>query len=94
MYFLPPARKDLLRNLRLLADDWRACGAQGRYFIASQVLSLLLMAPCALGAMAAIVADDATAYVGLIVACAICLAHTVGTWVVLKRRFRVRYELM
>jgi hypothetical protein len=94
MNFLPPSRESVLNNLRLLAHDWRASGAQGRYFIASQVLSTLLIAVCAMGSLAAIVAGDWKAYLGLVMAGAICFAHTVGTWTVLKRRFLVRYELL
>jgi len=94
MNFLPPSRARVVDNLRLLAEDWRAFDAQGRYFIASQLLSLLLTALCALGAVAAIVTENAAAWGGLIVASAFCLAHSLGTWAVLKRRFLVRYQLL
>lgn len=94
MNFLPPSRSAVLGNLRLLAADWRAFDAQGRYFIASQLASMLLMGICALGAVAAIVVDNAAAYTGMIVASATCFAHTVGSWWVLKRRFQARYELL
>ena len=82
-----------MRNLRLLADDWRAVGAQGRYFIASQLLSCLLAAACALGAIASAAAAEAGTYLGLIVAGFACLVHSVATGLVLKRRFRVRYAI-
>lgn len=90
----PPSRQDLAQNLRLLAEDWRLSGALARYFMVSQLLSMLLMTLCAAGSMFAIVADDWRAYLGLLVASATCFVHTVGSWAVLKRRFFVRYELL
>jgi hypothetical protein len=83
----------VMRNLRLLAGDWRAASAQARYFIASQLLSCLLLAACALGAVASAAAGDSVAYTGLVVAAGACLVHTVATWLLLKRRFRVRYAI-
>ena len=90
----PPSRASLVQNLRLLLEDWRLSGWMGRYFMASQMLSLALMALCAAGSILAIVAEDLTAYLGLLAASAICLVHTAGTWAVLKRRFFVRYQLL
>ena len=94
MKFLPPSRAAVFANLRLLAADWRVCDAQGRYFIASQLASVLLLATCSLGAIAAIVVDDLAAYLGLLAVCGICLVHNADTRSVLKRRFLVRYELL
>jgi len=90
----PPSSASLRQNLRLLADDWRLGGPMARYFMASQMASLALMALCAAGSILAIVAEDLRAYLGLLAASAICLVHTVGTWAVLKRRFFVRYQLL
>lgn len=90
----PPSRHDLAQNLRLLAEDWRLSGALARYFIVSHILSIVLMALCAVGSMLAIVADDGRAYLGLLVASAICFVNTIGSWAVLKRRFFVRYDLL
>lgn len=90
----PPSRASLVQNLRLLAEDWRLSGGMGRYFMASQMLSMALMALCAAGSILAIVAEDLPAYLGLLAASAICFVHTVGTWTVLKRRFFVRYQLL
>jgi hypothetical protein len=91
---LPPTRASLASNLRLLRDDWRLSGWTARYFMASQMLSLGLMALCAAGSIVAIVAEDLGAYLGLLAASAICFVHTVTTWSVLKRRFFVRYQLL
>jgi hypothetical protein len=91
---MPPSPGTLVRNARLLADDWRASGALARYFMASQVLSMVLMTLCACASAAAIVVDDLDAYLRLLAASALCLAHTMGTWQVLRRRFFVRYELL
>ena len=91
---LPPSRTTIVQNLRLLVDDWRLGSATARYFMASQMLSLGLMALCAAGSILAIVAEDTGAYLGLLAASALCLVHTLGTWGVLKRRFFVRYQLL
>jgi len=90
----PPSRASLVQNLRLLREDWHLSGWMARYFMASQMLSLWLMALCAAGSILAIVAEDLGAYLGLLAASAICFVHTVGTWAVLKRRFFVRYQLL
>lgn len=91
---LPPSRTAIVQNLRLLADDWRLGNATARYFMASQLLSMWLMALCAAGSVLAIVAEDMAAYLGLLAASGLCFVHTVGTWGVLKRRFFVRYQLL
>ena len=91
---LPPSRTHLIQNLRLLADDWRLGGGMARYFMASQMLSMALVALCAAGSVLAIVAEDLPAYLGLLAASGLCLVHTIGTWTVLKRRFFVRYQLL
>jgi hypothetical protein len=90
----PPSRANLVQNLRLLAEDWRLSGGMARYFMASQLLSMALMALCAAGSILAVVAEDFAAYLGLLAASAVCFVHTVGTWAVLKRRFFVRYQLL
>jgi hypothetical protein len=90
----PPSRASLAQNLRLLADDWRLGSGIARYFMVSQMLSLALMALCAAGSILAIIAEDLSAYLGLLAASAICFVHTVGTWTVLRRRFFVRYQLL
>jgi hypothetical protein len=91
---LPPSRQSLAQNYRLLADDWRLSGTLARYFMASQMVSMVLMAVCAAASMLSLVADDLRSYLGLLGAAAICFVHTVGTWRVLKRRFFVRYQLL
>jgi len=90
----PPTRANVIQNLRLLADDWRLGGSLARYFMASQLLSMVLMAVCAAGSILAIVAEDFVAYLGLLAVSGICFVHTVGTWGVLRRRFFVRYQLL
>lgn len=90
----PPTRTHVIQNLRLLVDDWRLGGKLARYFMASQLLSMVLMAVCAAGSILAIVAEDFVAYLGLLAVSGICFVHTVGTWGVLRRRFFVRYQLL
>lgn len=91
---LPPSRATIAQNLRLLVDDWRLSSATARYFMVSQMMSMGLMALCAAGSILAIVAEDTSAYLGLLAASGLCFVHTVGTWGVLKRRFFVRYQLL
>jgi hypothetical protein len=90
----PPSTRDLLRNARLLGEDWRASGALRRYFIASQLASAALMGLCALASVVAAWLGHLPTYFGLLAASAVCFAHTAGTWRVLKQRFGVRYEML
>ncbi len=89
----PPSTRDLLRNARLLAEDWRASGALRRYFIASQLASGALMGLCALASIVAACLGHLPTYLGLLAASGICLAHTLRTSRVLRDRFGVRYEV-
>lgn len=90
---LPPSRERFRQNLRLLAADWKAGGAQRRYFIASQVLSAILLGACSLASIAAGIAGLTATHLMLLGAAAACLVHSLSSWHVLKRRFRVRYEI-
>ena len=80
-------------NARLLAADWKAAGPLARYFIASQLLSGLLLGVCSLASIVAGVAGLPGTYLGLLGAAALCGAQAAVTWSVLKTRFRVRYEV-
>lgn len=91
--FLPPTWDAVSRNARLLAEDWRAGSALLRYFIASQLASGAGVGVCSLGSLAARLAHVPVAATGLLAAAALCCLHTVATWNLLKRRFRVRYEV-
>ena len=88
---LPPSPRSLAQNARLLAEDWRARDGLARFYIASQMLSTVLMAVCALGASLAVVVGDWALYLGLLAASSLCLVHTLGTWRLLRRRYLVRY---
>ena len=90
---LPPTRDYVARNARLLAADWAAGNALTRYFIASQLLSGLLVGVCSLASIVAGIAELPGLYLGLLGVAAICFVHTVGTWNVLKRRCGVKYEV-
>lgn len=90
---LPPSRERFRRNVHLLAADWNAGGAQRRYFIASQVLSTILLGACSLASIAAAFAGLAATHLTLLGAAAACLVHSLSSWHVLKRRFQVRYEI-
>ena len=90
---LPPSWNALLRNSRLLAEDWRGRGALARWYMASQLLSTLLTAVCAIGASLAVVVEDWGLYLGLLGASALGLVHTLGTGRLLRRRYLVRYSL-
>jgi hypothetical protein len=90
----PPSTRDLLRNARLLVEDWRASGVLRRYFIASQLASGALMGLCALASIVAAWLGHLPTYFGLLAVSAICFAHTAATWRVLKQRFGVRYEML
>lgn len=92
-FLLPPSRSSLAENARRLAAEWKSAGALVRYFIASQLLSGVLVGACALAAVPAAVAGLSSLYGGLLGAACACLVHTVVTWNVLKRRFAVRYEV-
>jgi hypothetical protein len=92
-FLLPPSRDRLLRNARLLAADWAAGSVLTRYFMASQLLSGLLLGACSLASLVAGAAGLPGLYLGLMGAAATCLVHTVATWHVLKRRCGVRYEV-
>lgn len=93
MGLLPPSRDSLLRNARLLREEWRAAAWLPRYFMVSQGLSGALLALCSLGSLAAGFAGRADAYFGLLICAALCLEHTLATFEVLKQRFNVRYEI-
>ncbi|HUR41866.1 MAG TPA: hypothetical protein VM240_11950 [Verrucomicrobiae bacterium] len=93
MELLPPSRDGLLRNARLLLEEWRAAAWLPRYFMLSQALSGALLALCSLGSLAAGLAGRVELYLGLLAAGALCLVHTIATFGVLKRRFKVRYEI-
>lgn len=90
---LPPSREHFRRNARLLAADWKAGGAQLRYFIASQLASGVLVGACSLASVAAGLAGLNAVHLALLGAAALSLVHTVSTWNILKRRFGVRYEV-
>jgi hypothetical protein len=90
---LPPAWKDLVHNARLLAEDWRGRGGLARWYMFSQLLSTALTALCAIGASLALALEDWGLYLGLLLASALSLAHTLGTWRLLRRRYLVRYQL-
>jgi hypothetical protein len=92
-FLLPPSGQSLRSNARLLAAEWQAAGALARYFIASQLLSGLLLGLCALGSIAAGIAGLTVTYLGLLATASLCAVHTFATWHVLKTRFRVRYEV-
>lgn len=93
MELLPPSRDGLLRNVRLLGSEWRSAAWLPRYFMASQLVSGVLLGACSLGSMAAGLAGQVGLYLGLLAAAAICFVHTLATWGVLKRRFHVRYDM-
>lgn len=92
-FLLPPSREHLSRNVRLLAAHWKSGGPQMRYFIASQLLSGMLLGVCSLAGIVAGLAGLTATNLALLGAAAACLLHTVSTWNVLKRRFQVRYEV-
>lgn len=92
-FLLPPSWRSLRANARLLAAEWRAAGPAARYFIASQLLSALLLGACSLAGIAAGVLGLTGTWLGLVAAAALCGVHTFATWDVLKTRFRVRYEV-
>lgn len=92
-FLLPPTLRSLRANARLLAAEWRAAGAAARYFIASQLLSTLLLGLCSLAGIAAGALGLTWTWLGLLVAAGLCGVHTFATWSLLKTRFRVRYEV-
>lgn len=92
-FLLPPSGQSLRSNARLFVAEWKAAGAAVRYFMASQLLSGLLLGLCSLGAVAAGLAGLTATYLGLLAVAALCALHTFTTWAVLKSRFRVRYEV-
>lgn len=89
--FQPPSWRSLRVNAALLVAEWRAAGATARYFIASQLVSALLLGLCSLAGIVAGVLGLTGTYLGLLVAATLCGVHTFATWSVLKSRFRVRY---
>ena len=92
-FFLPPSWRSLRANAGLLAAEWKAAGATARYFIASQLLSGVMLGLCALASLVAGALGETAAYLGLLGAAALCFVHTFASWNVLKTRFRVRYEV-
>jgi hypothetical protein len=64
-----------------------------RYFIASQLLSGLLLGACSIASIAAGLAQLPAANLGLLAVAGLCFVHTIVSWNVLKRRFQVRYEV-
>lgn len=92
-FFLPPSWRSVRANAALIAAEWKAAGAAARYFIASQLLSGLLLGLCALASLVAGLLGETATYLGMLAAAALCGVHTFASWSVLKARFRVRYEL-
>lgn len=92
-FFLPPSAEDFRRNAQLLAAEWKAGSTELRYFIASQLLSGLLLGACSLASIAAGIAGLDLVHRGLLGAAGLCLVLSLSTWDVLKRRFQVRYEV-
>jgi hypothetical protein len=92
-FLLPPSAASLRRNALLLAAEWHAAGALARYFMASQLASATLLGLCALASMVAGLAGRPWLYVGLLGVAALCFVHTVVSWNVLKRTYKVRYEI-
>ena len=92
-FLLPPSGASLRQNLRLLAVEWKGARALTRYFMASQLLSALLLGACSLAGFVAALAGLAGTYLGLLAAAGLCFVHTFATWNVLKTRHRVRYEV-
>ena len=93
MEFLkPPSWRSVRVNIRLLLAEWRAAEPAARYFIASHLLSAVLLGLSSLAALAAGFAGLPLIYFGLLAAAALCAAQAAATWTVLKRRFRVRFE--
>ena len=91
---MPPSLTSIVRNASVLAADWRAAGAVARLYMASQVLSLVMMVACTAGAVFAAITGQLWPYLGLLAAAAICFFQTLGAWTVLKQRYGVRYELL
>lgn len=92
-FLLPPSVESLRHNARLLAIEWKESGSLRRYFMASQLLSALLLGLCSLAGFAAGLAGMPGVYLGFLGAATLCFVHTLATWQVLKTRFRVRYEV-
>jgi hypothetical protein len=90
---MPPSRANLVRNARLMAEDFRAGTALRRYFMVSQMASGTLLGACSAFGIAAGLAGLTGVYLGLLGAAGLCLVHSVGTWNVLKRRYQVRYQV-
>ena len=91
--FLPPGWDEVRRNARLLVEDWQAGSPLRRYFIASQLLSGVLLAACSLASIVAGLAGLPSVNFGLLTVAGLCFVHTVVSWNVLKRRFQVRYDV-
>ena len=92
-FLLPPSGASLRQNLRLLAAEWKGARGLTRYFIASQLLSAVLLGLCSIASVGAIWAGHTATYLGLLGAASLCFVHTFATWSVLKTRCRVRYEV-
>lgn len=92
-FLLPPSGRSVRTNAQLLVAEWKAAGLAARYFMASQILSALLLGACSLAGLVAGIAGLPWTYLGLLAAAALCAVHTFATWSVLKTRFRVRYEI-
>lgn len=80
-------------NLRLLRHDWSGASALQRYFMASQMGSGLMLGFVSLLSFAAMMSGERDVGLGLLAAAALCFVHTLASWGVLRRRYKVRYEV-
>lgn len=90
---LPPSLAEMRQNLHLILADWKAGTALVRYFMASQFVSGLLLLACSLGSMAVGIAGDTRSSLLLLAAGGACFVQSLGTFLVLKRRYQIRYEV-
>jgi hypothetical protein len=80
-------------NFRLLRLDWTAATALQRYFMASQLGSGFLLGLVSLLSVAAMLAGVRETGLGLLAAATLCLVHTLASWAVLRKRYKVRYAV-
>ena len=80
-------------NLRLLSLDWNGAAAVQRYFMLSQLVSGVLLGVASLASVAANLAGHQALGLQLLAAASLCFVHTLFSWNVLRRRFKVRYEV-
>lgn len=89
----PPTIAPMRANLRLLARQWASASALQRYYIASQLVSGVLLGVLSMLSVAAVLGGVRETGLGLLAAAALCLVHTLASWSVLRKRYKVRYEV-